>query len=81
MVSTVYDSTQLSYVLYSMLSSVRCPVCLDIDECKIDNDCVYTCTNTAGDYECSCPVGMHGSENNCSGLFILTLVYNIVITF
>ena len=49
-------------------------VCLDIDECKINNECVYKCTNTAGNYECSCPEGMQGSENNCSGLFIITLI-------
>jgi len=42
---------------------------VDVDECKGDNDCEYTCINTVGGYECSCPVGTEGTGNNCIGLF------------
>jgi len=50
---------------------------VDVDECKGDNGCEYTCTNTVGDYECSCPVGTEGTENNCIGLF--TYINNCII--
>jgi hypothetical protein len=33
-------------------------VCADVDECATSNGgCSDTCTNTAGDYACSCPAG------------------------
>ncbi|XP_071693139.1 wall-associated receptor kinase 2-like [Rutidosis leptorrhynchoides] len=32
--------------------------CQDINECEgPQNDCIYGCTNTEGDYTCSCPLG------------------------
>ena len=42
---------------------------VDVDECKGDNDCEYTCINTVGGFECSCPVGTEGTGHNCIGLF------------
>uniref|UniRef100_A0ABM0GN04 Scavenger receptor cysteine-rich domain superfamily protein-like n=1 Tax=Saccoglossus kowalevskii TaxID=10224 RepID=A0ABM0GN04_SACKO len=36
--------------------------CNDIDECAGPNDCVVTCANTMGSYECECPVDWHKSS-------------------
>ncbi|OII76856.1 calcium binding EGF domain-containing protein [Cryptosporidium andersoni] len=54
------------------------PICVDIDECKIDSDsrigtikshqCSLNsiCTNTIGSFICSCPVGWIGNGYICS---------------
>ncbi|KAG5250792.1 wall-associated receptor kinase [Salix suchowensis] len=37
--------------------------CLDIDECTdaaVHHNCTHHCTNTVGNYTCSCPKGYHG---------------------
>ncbi|KAJ6709268.1 WALL-ASSOCIATED RECEPTOR KINASE 2-LIKE ISOFORM X2 [Salix koriyanagi] len=37
--------------------------CLDIDECTdatVNHNCTHICTNSPGDYTCSCPKGYHG---------------------
>ncbi|KAJ6405397.1 hypothetical protein OIU84_013368 [Salix udensis] len=37
--------------------------CLDIDECTdatVNHNCTHICTNTVGNYTCSCPKGYHG---------------------
>ena len=42
----------------------------DIDECADnENNCPFDCTNTAGSYLCSCPVGFFFDEDtrNCTG--------------
>ncbi|XP_038698453.1 putative wall-associated receptor kinase-like 16 [Tripterygium wilfordii] len=46
--------------------------CQDIDECEDQtlNDCERICTNTVGNYTCSCPKGYHGdgrkAGNGCT---------------
>ncbi|KAM7358330.1 uncharacterized protein ACRADG_003345 isoform 2-T3 [Cochliomyia hominivorax] len=48
-----YNSSSTS----SQLSPAS-PMCLDIDECSIDNgQCTHFCMNLPGSYECSCPPG------------------------
>ncbi len=42
----------------------------DINECLTDNgDCEHTCTNTEGNFSCSCNIGYDLDSNrfNCSG--------------
>ncbi|KAJ6337327.1 hypothetical protein OIU76_007078 [Salix suchowensis] len=36
--------------------------CLDIDECNatVNHNCTHHCTNSVGNYTCSCPKGYHG---------------------
>ncbi|KAJ6405399.1 hypothetical protein OIU84_013370, partial [Salix udensis] len=37
--------------------------CLDIDECTdatVNHNCTHICTNSPGNYTCSCPKGYHG---------------------
>uniref|UniRef100_A0A2C9WG83 Protein kinase domain-containing protein n=1 Tax=Manihot esculenta TaxID=3983 RepID=A0A2C9WG83_MANES len=34
--------------------------CRDIDECARPNNCSHKCTNTDGNYTCTCPKGYHG---------------------
>ncbi|KAF9687142.1 hypothetical protein SADUNF_Sadunf02G0063000 [Salix dunnii] len=45
--------------------------CLDIDECTdatINHNCTHICTNSEGNYTCSCPKGYHGDgEKNGDG--------------
>ncbi|KNC24941.1 hypothetical protein FF38_08702, partial [Lucilia cuprina] len=57
-----YNSSSSSSVPLSPAS----PVCLDVDECSIDNgQCTHFCMNLPGSYECSCPPGhlLNASDN------------------
>ena len=47
-------------------------VYIDINECYEEtDDCMQLCTNTDGDYNCSCFDGYTGDGNNCTGLSVL----------
>ncbi|XP_065361428.1 fibrillin-2 isoform X1 [Calliphora vicina] len=57
-----YNSSSSS----SLQLSPASPMCLDIDECSIDNGhCTHFCMNLPGNYECSCPPGhlLNASDN------------------
>ncbi|KAI3836717.1 hypothetical protein MKW92_024274, partial [Papaver armeniacum] len=45
------------------------PGCEDINECEdqFNNPCVGACTNTDGNYSCSCPPGSHGDGRKDGG--------------
>ncbi|KAJ4789936.1 Wall-associated kinase family protein [Rhynchospora pubera] len=46
--------------------------CIDIDECNITdkNPCSGICTNTDGNFTCSCPKGTHGNPYGKDGICI-----------
>ncbi|KAK9285841.1 hypothetical protein L1049_025042 [Liquidambar formosana] len=51
--------------------------CIDIDECSDPKKyrCHGTCKNTPGNYNCSCPFGMHGDGKvHCHGIHLFTLM-------
>ena len=54
--------------LKSMENKFRC-LFIDINECEGSNNCDINanCTNTQGNYTCSCNTGYHGDGVNCSG--------------
>ena len=56
---------------------------LDIDEClnDDDNNCSENgnCTNTEGGYNCTCNIGYAGDGFNCSSMFVLCIIYDVVI--
>ena len=48
-------------------------IIIDIDECAVDNQCeeADTCSNTQGDYTCSCSSGyrLNGNLRDCDGKY------------
>lgn len=51
---------------------------LDIEECALGIDQCHsaaTCSNTRGSYQCTCPAGSAGDGYNCTGIWILRIVY------
>ena len=65
-------------VSYRDFGYTVCPSCIigiisDIDECELgidDCDRNADCTNTIGDYNCTCRVGYTGDGFLCSELFL-----------
>ena len=50
---------------------------LDIDECttNTDNcDINATCTNTVGNFTCTCNTGYTGNGLSCTGLWFITII-------
>ena len=58
---------------------------IDIDECIRDThecDDNASCTNTRGDYNCTCDVGYSGDGFDCEGKEVVVLFYfNIFLEF
>ena len=55
-------------------------LCLDIDECKQDNECTQICTNLEGGYKCSCRDGYRLANDSvtCLGKYV-TWFYDVSI--
>ncbi len=69
---TVLDLTaqvEIVYFCYHYFSYT----CTDINECSVNNGgCEHTCTNSEGNFSCSCNSGYELDSNgfNCSGKYM-----------
>lgn len=55
-----------------------CKFSIDINECERDTHECHdnaTCTNTIGDYNCTCNVGFSGDGFECEGEVVLLFIF------
>ena len=65
MVTSNFFECQGKSIVVSISNSLKCKICSDINECRLEGICEQICVNTNGSYFCDCYSGFKINQTSC----------------